>query len=320
MNDTTILLVKLSVSMVFENNENKSSSGESSSSGETPLENSPALEEPQPRQIPNLVTIPAFVSVPAKLNITYNIVGNRPQALTFNGPTIQEINFRAEVDLEPVFLQVQEIKERLNILANYVMNTPSELARHIGNELVGETYLRWDSRVQFYPTITFIFLEPEEVFQDRRKKDYTAKQRKVQVKLRIVDYEVGAMTEVIADELESKYRSLIRMVRGLSFYTGDVRCTYVNPGKVKWKTTVFARHVSDAQRLLGILCAYVGEKYQPYCISYTSKHQGPPQGLPPGVIDQETPPAATRVSLWKVSLLINKKGKQIVLYHVKKDY
>ena len=308
--------------MVFENNENKSSSGESSSSGDTPIENSsaPILDGPQPRQIPNLVTIPAFVSVPAELRITYNIVGNRPQALSFNGPTIQEINFRAEVDLEPLFIQVQQIQERLNILSKYVIETPSELARHIGNELVGETYLRWDSRVQFYPTITFLFLESEDAFQARRKKDYTAKQRKVQVKLRIVDYEVGAMTEVIADKLESKYRSLISMVRGLSFYTGDVRCTYVNPGKVKWKTTVFARHVSDAQRLLEVLCAYVGEKYQPYCISYTSKHQGAPQGLPLGVIDQEAPPAATRVSLWKVSLLINKKGKQIVLYHVKKEY
>ena len=137
--------------------------------GKTQSENSLSPVDRQREQIPNLVTIPAFVSVPAELKITYNIVGNRPQALSFNGPIIKEINFRAEVDLQPLFLQVQEIKERLNILANYVMDTPSELARHVGNELVGETYLRWDSRVQFYPTITCIFFGIRRSFPSQKE-------------------------------------------------------------------------------------------------------------------------------------------------------
>ena len=132
----------------------------------------------------------------------------------------------------------------------------------------------------------------------------------MQVKLRVLDYEVGAMTDIDAEKLESLYRLRIYQIKGLSFYTDEVRCTYVNPGNVKWKTTVFARHVSEAQRLLGVLCAYVGQKYHPYCLSYTSKNQG---------LRQEEPQPFTRVSLWKVSLLINKKAKQIVLYHVNKD-
>ena len=275
-------------------------------------ENSPAPVERQRQQIPNLVTIPAFVSVPAQLNITYNIVGHRPQALTFNGPTIKEINFRAEVDLEPLFLQVQQIKERLNILSKYVMDVPSELARHVGNELVGETYLRWDSRVQFYPTITCLFLESEEAFQARRLLNSTTVQRKVQVKLRVLDYEVGAMTDIDADKLEARYRDRVDQIKNLAFHTGELRCTYVNPGNVKCKTTLFARNVSEAQDLLAVLCNYVDQESYPDCLSYTSslKNKG----------KKEESSLPTKVSLRKVSLLINKKAKQIVLYHINTDY
>ena len=171
---------------------------------------------------------------------------------------------------------------------------------------------KWDSKVQFYPTITCLFLESEEAFQARRLLDSTTIQRKVQVKLRVLDYEVGAMTDVDAVQLESRYRDRVDQIKGLSFHTGEVRFTYVNPGYVKWKTTLFARNVSEAQDLLAVLCNYVDQKFYPDCLSYTSslKNKG----------NREEPKLPTKVSLWKVSLLINKKAKQIVLYHVNTDY
>lgn len=65
-----------------------------------------------------------------------------------------------------------------------------QLSQEIGNELVGETYLRWDTQVRFYPTIVFIFLESEEDFIKRSILNTDLYRTKVQIKLRIINHTI----------------------------------------------------------------------------------------------------------------------------------
>lgn len=89
-----------------------------------------------------------------------------------------------------------------------------DLTRFIGNELLGESYQRWDSRVKYYPTLTFIFIESEEKFQIRRLSDSTAIQRKVQIKTRVTKLENYDDVEQIPEEVINEYRSRCESLKG----------------------------------------------------------------------------------------------------------
>lgn len=80
---------------------------------------------------------------------------------------VKDVNFICpDIDIGPLFLEMKELKEILK----KILDT-KQISQEIGNELVGETDLRWDTQVRFYPTIVFIFLDSEEDFVKRSISD-----------------------------------------------------------------------------------------------------------------------------------------------------
>jgi hypothetical protein len=107
---------------------------------------------------PQAPLVMGYVIEPAQIVITYDAsMGTLIQNPTVN---VQQVQFICpDIDLAPLYLEVRELKQTLKKTLD-----SKQLAQDIGNELVGETYLRWDTQVRFYPTITFIFLENEAHF------------------------------------------------------------------------------------------------------------------------------------------------------------
>jgi len=104
-------------------------------------------------------------------------------------------------DLTKLENLVEELQKKMLTLSDL-----PKMTRHIGNELVGENYLRWDSQVRCYPTLTFsFFLESEKDFQSRLLGDSGAVQRKVQIKLRVTDFEeIEGSNKSLVEEYEDR--------------------------------------------------------------------------------------------------------------------
>ena len=208
----------------------------------------------------------------------------------FASPTIEFRN-----DLSKLEKLVQELQE--SVLTKELI---PEVTRHIGNELVGESFLRWDSRVQYYPTLTLIFLEDEMGFQSRQSQDRLAVQRKVQIKVRVTDFEEIEGGE---ESLIEEYTRRCLRIEDLCFESGNLRCCYVNEGRCKWKTTVFVEHEEEAHAVLNRVCGIINTSYNRQNLTLT---MGKRSNL------FLTP---CTVSLHKVALFLNKKEKAYILYH-----
>lgn len=101
--------------------------------------------------LPQEPLIMGYILQPAQIIVNHIApVGTVIQNPKFN---IQEVQFICpDIAIAPLFLELQELKTTLKQILDSKL-----LAQEIGNELVGETYLRWDTQVRFYPTIGFIF-------------------------------------------------------------------------------------------------------------------------------------------------------------------
>lgn len=193
--------------------------------------------------LPQEPLVMGYILQPAQILINHVV----PPGTLIQNPNvnIQEVQFICpDIDIAPLFLELQELKITLKEILN-----SKALAQEIGNELVGETYLRWDTQVRFYPTIVFIFLEDEQHFIKRSLLDPNLYKKKVQIKLRITNHTIEKLEKdetflkTYILELRSKISNLADTY---NFNTGNLRCTYVNQGSVSWKTTVFAKDKEQA--------------------------------------------------------------------------
>jgi hypothetical protein len=169
-----------------------------------------------------------------------------------------------------------------------------------------ESFLRWDSRVKYYPTLVCICLEEEELFQRRLEQNGMAIQQKSQIKLRVKGYDVGTITDEQVSVLAAPLRGRFKSLRELWFETGSNRLTYVRQGEVRWKTTVFANNRREAERVLTRLCAVVDETFSKSNLSVTMGR---------ALSGSNQTDLVTLSTLYKAVLLINKKDAPITLFH-----
>jgi hypothetical protein len=243
--------------------------------------------------------IVGYMNHPARIDIYIHTEGTG--TIIRNNVQVQDINFLCpKIDLTPIVQDIKQLKLDIKRLIN-----SKQLAQDIGNELVGETYLRWDTQVRFYPTITFIFLENEAHFITENQ--FTKRDRKkVQIKLRLTLYKSelleqdASYLDQICQDLKQK---ILLQVDTLHFYTGNIRCNYVNQGNISWKTTIFAFNEQEAINIMQKLSSLIGETfYSNYFTFNTLRNTSVNTPIP--------------VYLHKTSLLINKIGHPILLYHV----
>ena len=246
-----------------------------------------------------------YMGPPAQLNIR---VDRAPTLRTMESVsvTVKEVNFIApELDLSILYQDLQTIKAMLQEIHS---KDHLELARLIGNELVGETYLRWDSRVRYYPTLTFLFLEPDNDFLKRKENSSPAEviiQKKNQVKLRLEKHNLkdldGEHIETLKADLQMKAQDL----EGLNFEAGSLRCNYVNKGEVTWKTSIYCSHINEAHKVLDQLCKFVDTTYDREQLSATVCRRKSNGNEPQNMV----------VKLHKVVLFINGHPKAEEIYY-----
>lgn len=241
-----------------------------------------------------------YMLVPAKIIIELVVPPNVNVMNNFR-VDIKDVNFIGP-DIDFLYQEVKELKEHIKKLVD-----TKQLSQDIGNELVGETYLRWDTQVRFYPTIVFIFLETEEDFIKRSILDKSQYRKKVQIKLRVTHHSIEkfendeSFLKRYIVSLKDKIQNLMDIY---NFHAGNLKCTYVNQGRVSWKTTIFATNKNEAILILTRLCNLIDEVVDPKMFTCSNVRSSN---------EQE---ADILVYLHKVSLLINKKKYPIVLYHV----
>lgn len=210
---------------------------------------------------------------------------------------IKDVNFICpDIDIVLLYKEMKELKEILKKLLD-----TKQLSQEIGNELVGETYLRWDTQVRFYPTIGFIFLESEEDFVRRSISNKDSYIKKVQIKLRITKHRIEEFVKNYVINLKSK---ILNLIDTYNFHAGNTRCTYVNQGTVSWKTTIFARNKKEAMTILLRLSNLIEAKVDIRMLTSSDMR----------LVNKEE--SDILVYLHKVSLLVNKKKYPIMLYHV----
>lgn len=246
--------------------------------------------------------IMGYILQPAKIIIQHIVPPNVNRINNIN-VEVKDVNFICpDIDIAPLFEEIKQLKETLK----HILDT-KQLSQEIGNELVGESYLRWDTQVRFYPTIVFIFLESEQDFLKRTILHNNLYKKKVQIKLRITNHTIEQFEK---DELFLKNyvinikSQIANLIETYYFSAGNKRCTYVNQGDVSWKTTIFAKNKQQAIMILTRLCNLIDQKIDPKMFTCTDLRS--PNDIETDIL----------VHLHKVSLLVNKKKYPIVLYHV----
>lgn len=244
--------------------------------------------------------IVGYMNHPARIDIYIHQKGQG--TIIRNNVQVQDINFLCpKIDLTPILKDIKDLKNDIKRILN-----SKQLAQDIGNELVGETYLRWDTQVRFYPTIIFIFLENEAHFLSETNLSLKRERKKIQVKLRLTSYknELLEQKPSYLDEVCQSLKQKIEMqINTLNFYTGSLRSTYVNQGNVSWKTTIFAFNEQEAINIMRTLCILIGENFNSNFFTFNT-------------IRNTSVNIPIPVVLYKTSLLINKIGHPILLYHI----
>jgi hypothetical protein len=248
---------------------------------------------PQPGQIPVAAymtgyTAPSILEIrtPPGTKALPKII--RIDKVIYEGP---------EFDLKPLYAALEDL--RINMVRKSDL---LELTRQIGNELVGESYLRWDSRVQYYPTLVMIFLETEDHYRERFALDKTIVQRKIQVKARVTDFENEELDEKNQILLIEEYEKRAGSFESFVFVSGGTRCNYIQEGKCRWKTTIFALNPGEAVKVLKMVCSLVKAPFRLENLSVTQSNR------------ENSLSAPCPVQLHKMTLLLNGDRSPHILF------
>nr|ADZ47982.2 hypothetical protein [Mankyua chejuensis]AJJ48612.1 ORF436 [Mankyua chejuensis] len=193
----------------------------------------------------------------------------------------------------------------LDRISSQLLETPRETAYRVGEEMVGESYYRWDSMVRYFPTLILLFLNKE-----------TNPKKRAQVKARLTKYP----NDMDFDEKDlTELQKCCKVHLGdLNFVAGNLRCNYVSSHHSKWKTTLFTHTPEDCTKILQAISAIIGEDFDPNQVSYT-------QGRGPSPVPQRLSNALTRsdimeddsplkMDIYKAVLLLNGAESPITLY------
>jgi hypothetical protein len=90
----------------------------------------------------------------------------------------------------------------------------------------------------------------------------------VQIKLRVTEFELNSSPNRVA-HLLLDYENRCQLLSDLEFESGNNRCTYVNGGPCRWKTTVFIPEESQVHAVLSKLCHFINTNYDYRNLSIT---------------------------------------------------
>lgn len=218
---------------------------------------------------------------------------------------LSELNSTEGRILKLIEDKVKELKEHFDTTLQEEIEQilSQDLVRQIGNELVGETYHRWDTRVRYYPSLVFIFLEPEYEFLSRQLQTTGISQKKTQIKIRIEQLGFLNNDETEIQDWVSQFQENLLTYKELNYRVGNFKCNYVHSGHVTWKTALSCTSKEEGHFILSSLCSLLKINYDPGQLSVTLLRESQFESEP------------IQVVLFKVVLLINGQPTPYVIYH-----
>lgn len=118
---------------------------------------------------------------------------------------------------------------------------------------MGESYAKWDSISQYYPTIVFVFVEVTE----------SNKPRKSQIKIRF-----NKTWQEITDKDIQNLTNKIKEYGNLGYTYGTTRGNYVSKDK-RFKTTIYAKDKENISNILSKVLDVLPDKFDPGLLSLT---------------------------------------------------
>lgn len=135
----------------------------------------------------------------------------------------------------------------------------SAVAKEVNKTIIGESYFKWSSTNQFYPTMVFVFVERDVVQYPRRS----------QIKVRI-----PLSPEEVTPAIIALYKERIEALIDFSYEYGLIRCNYVAVNK-RYKTTIFTINRAEAINVLTTISNVIGEAFEPDLLSVTEGRRRP---------------------------------------------
>jgi len=134
-----------------------------------------------------------------------------------------------------------------------------KLADEVALRVVGESYYKWDSVNTYYPTITFIYIEP----------NTTGRRKKVQIRAKL-----GLKSEDITESFLTELKNKILQLAVKDYVYGIIKLNYVHNAK-RFKTTLNVSNKSQGVDILKNILSIIGEQLNLDDISYTEGKQRP---------------------------------------------
>ncbi len=148
---------------------------------------------------------------------------------------------------------IEKIEETEKTIIKEFEDLPSTIATEVSLNIVGESYLRWDSTCSYYPTISFIFIEETSRNVPRRS----------QIRLRAPKLGIE-WTDQDVNNLKSK----VLKNTNLTYNYGVCRGNYVSADK-RLKTTVFGENEIEIENILTKTFSIIGENFNKELLTLT---------------------------------------------------
>jgi hypothetical protein len=204
-----------------------------------------------------------------------------------------------EEKLETLLGNLRDLKEELSIL-------PKNTAKETSLEIVGESYFRFNSSCQFYPTLIFHFKE----------EDLDSLGKRTQVKVRWTEFDIKqTFTSTHRKELEE--RLTIFRTDKLTYWSGPLRANYVSASSARWKTIMFVKERADAITILSKILKVLNEIFLLEQLSFTTGRKlMPATKVAPSLAEGREPEWSRicKMELNKVILQVNGTQEQMEIF------
>lgn len=149
----------------------------------------------------------------------------------------------------------EALREREDSLAD-------KIAKEVNKTIVGESYFKWSSTSQFYPSMVFVFAELGAPQYPRRS----------QIKVRLTP-----LAEEFTEAMVAAYTARLNAQGRFSYEYGNFRCNYVSADK-RFKTTIYTSSRAEAVRVLQAIHFVMDDEFQAANLSVTEGWRRAPLG------------------------------------------
>lgn len=220
------------------------------------------------------------------LQLTQDISNNVNQSLSLIGTPPNHENKR------DLFSYLQYLETKL-------LDT-DHLVEQVCNNIVGESYYKWDRANTYLPTIVFIFLGDEPKYP-----------KKVQIKMRYLkSVHLPDLHDQNWAQIDYLQQEINTSLSNFHYYSGPLRSNYVSAHSSKWKITIYVKSKQDVISIFELISPIIRENFSETNLSFTEGRFTLNSQEP----DQDAQNKAVNMKCFKVVLLVKGLDRPIQLF------